>query len=267
PPSYEEVEAFARDDAPDAYERLIDRLLASPQYGERWGRHWLDVARYAETCGYERDQVKPNVWKYRDWVIAALNEDRPYDPFVTEQLAGDELPDRSEQTVIATGFLRLGTWNDEPNDPNEYKYDRLEDMVHATSTAFLGLTVKCARCHDHKFDPIRQTDYYRMAAAFWAGFVEPGPRDLLGGPDAKVRGVGTVFGWTDRGRDVPPLRLLKKGDPNRPAGVVEPRPMSFLPALDHPLAQPPAGAKTTHRRLELARWVTNPRNPLTARVW
>src|SRR5262249_36231913 len=221
PPSYEEVEAFARDDAPDAYERLIDRLLASPQYGERWGRHWLDVARYAETCGYERDQVKPNVWKYRDWVIAALNEDRPYDPFVTEQLAGDELPDRSEQTVIATGFLRLGTWNDEPNDPQEYKYDRLEDMVHAASTAFLGLTVKCARCHDHKFDPIRQTDYYRMAGAFWAGFIEAGPRELLGGPDAKTLGHD-VHGWTDRGAEVPPLRLLKKGDPARPGAAVEP---------------------------------------------
>ncbi|MFM7149786.1 MAG: DUF1549 domain-containing protein, partial [Gemmataceae bacterium] len=149
PPSYEEVEAFARDDRPEAYEKWIDRLLASPHYGERWGRYWLDVVRYAETSGYERDQVKPDVWKYRDWVIRAFNEDLPFERFVQEQLAGDELPDANERTAIATGFIRLGTWNDEPNDPKEYQYDRLEDMVGTTTTAFLALTVRCARCHDH----------------------------------------------------------------------------------------------------------------------
>ena len=267
PPTYEEVEAFAKDNSPDAYEKLIDKLLASPHYGERWGRYWLDVARYAETCGYERDQVKPDVWKYRDWVIKAFNDDMPYDRFVLEQLAGDELPDASASTVIATGFIRLGTWNDEPNDPNEYKYDRLEDMVGATSTAFLALTVKCARCHDHKFDAIRQTDYYRMAGAFWAGFIEPGPREHLGGPNAKALGHDGVFGWTDRGRDVPPIKLLKKGDPNRPGAVVEPGHLSTVPALDKPLASPPASAKTTTRRLQLAQWIVDPKNPLTARVW
>jgi hypothetical protein len=267
PPTFEQVEAFANDPDPTAYEKLIDTLLASPQYGERWGRHWLDVVRYAETCGYERDQPKPNVWKYRDWVIRAFNDDLPYDRFVAAQLAGDELPGRAEADVVATGFIRLGTWNDEPNDPNEYKYDRLEDMVGATSTAFLGLTVRCARCHDHKFDAIRQADYYRMAAAFWAGFVEPGPREHLGGPDAKALGVDGVFGWTDRGRDVPPIRLLKKGDPNRPGDVVPPGHLSFVAALDKPLAAPPADARTTQRRLQLAKWITDPRNPLTARVW
>ena len=267
PPSYEEAEAFATDPAPDAYERLVDRLLASPHYGERWGRHWLDVARYAETCGYERDQVKPNVWKYRDWVIGAFNRDMPFDRFVLEQLAGDELPGADAGTAAATGFIRLGTWNDEPNDPAEYQYDRLEDMVGATGTAFLGLTVRCARCHDHKFDPVRQADYYRMAAAFWAGPVAPGPRDLLGGPDAKTLGHDGVFGWTDRGREVPPLRLLKKGDPNRPGPVVEPGHLSAIPALDTPFAPPPPGARTTTRRLQLARWIADPRNPLAARVW
>ncbi|MBL8867574.1 MAG: DUF1549 domain-containing protein, partial [Planctomycetia bacterium] len=139
PPTFEQVEAFANDSSPDAYPKLVEKLLASPHYGERWGRHWLDIVRYAETCGYERDQVKPHVWKYRDYVVKAFNEDLPYDRFVKEQLAGDELPDRTERTAIATGFIRLGTWNDEPNDPNEYKYDRLEDMVGATSSAFLGL--------------------------------------------------------------------------------------------------------------------------------
>src|SRR5262249_35100438 len=156
---------------------------------------------------------------YRDWVIQAFNQDLPYDRFVTDQLAGDEEPERSEPTVIATGFLRLGTWNDEPNDPEEYKYDRLEDLVHATSTAFLALTVKCARCPDHKFDPLLQSDYYRMAAAFWAGSIEAGPRELLGGPDRRLLGY-PVLGWTDRGREVPPIHLLKKGDPHRPGPVV-----------------------------------------------
>ncbi len=267
PPSYDEVEAFAKDDAADAYEKVIDSLLASKHYGERWGRHWLDVARYAETCGYERDQVKPHVWKYRDWVIAAFNADMPFERFVTEQLAGDEMPNATEQSVIATGFIRLGTWNDEPNDPNEYQYDRLEDMVGATSTAFLGLTVRCARCHDHKFDPIRQTDYYRMAGAFWAGHIPSGPREHLGGPDEKALGRKDVFGWTDRGREVPPIKLLKKGDPNRPGAVVEPGHLSAMPDLDKPFAPPPKDAKTTTRRLQLATWIADPKNPLAARVW
>ncbi len=270
PPKYEEVEAFVKDDRPDAYEKLLDKLLldkllASPHYGERWGRYWLDVVRYAETCGYERDQVKPDVWKYRAWVIRAFNDDLPFERFVREQLAGDELPEATEQSVTATGFVRLGTWNDEPNDPKEYQYDRLEDMVGTTTTAFLALTVRCARCHDHKFDPISQTDYYRIGAAFWAGFVQPG--GPLGGPDAKALGHANVFGWTDKARTAPPLHLLKKGDPNRPGPVVEPGHLSAIPALDKPLAAPPEKAKTTTRRLQLANWITDPKNPLAARVW
>jgi hypothetical protein len=267
PPTFEEVESFIRDDAPDAYEKLIDRLLASPHLGERWGRYWLDVVRYAETSGYERDQEKPHVWKYRDWVIDSFNRDMPYRAFIFTQLAGDELDKRSEGDLTATGFIRLGTWNDEPNDPNEYKYDRLEDMVGTTSTAFLALTVRCARCHDHKFDPIRQTDYYRMAAAFWAGPIEPGPRELLGGPTPEQVGVKDVFAWTDRGRDVPPLKLLKKGDPNRPGPVVEPGHLSAIPALDKPFPDLAPSVKTTRRRSELATWITDRQNPLTARVW
>jgi hypothetical protein len=222
--------------------------------------------RYADTCGYERDQPKPGAWKYRDWVIQQLNEDTPYTRFVTQQLAGDEIPDRSDSSVIATAFIQLGTWNDEPNDPQEYKYERLEDMVHATSTAFLGMTVKCARCHDHKFDPIRQTDYYRLAAAFWAGPIEPGPRELLGGPDAKTLGYD-VFGWTDTQPNPPPLHLLKKGDPTRPGPAVAPGHLSFVPTLERPIEPPPADAKTSRRRLQLSRWIVDPANPLTARVW
>ena len=264
PPTYEEVEDFIRDSAPDAYERLVDRLLSSPHFGERAGRHWLDLVRYADTCGYERDQELPQAWKYRDWVVRAINEDMPFDQFILEQLAGDELPERSESSVIATGFLRLGTWNDEPNDPNEYKYERLEDMVHVTSTAFLGLTVKCARCHDHKFDPIPQTDYYRLAAAFWPGAVDPRGRELLGGPSKEELGFD-VLGWTDI-RQPPPLHLLRKGEPKQPLGVVEPGHLSLIPAMDRPLEPAPLGAKTTHRRRQLAEWIASPDNPLTPRV-
>ncbi|MCA8988643.1 MAG: DUF1549 domain-containing protein, partial [Planctomycetaceae bacterium] len=121
-PTPEEVTAFVEDKDPHAYEKLIDQLLDSPRYGERWARHWLDVVRFAETCGYERDQTKPFAWKYRYWVFNSFNSDKPYDEFIREQIAGDQMPDRSESTVIATGFLRLGTWNDEPNDPEDYKY-------------------------------------------------------------------------------------------------------------------------------------------------
>lgn len=267
PPSAEQLGDFLADDAPDAWERVVDELLASPQYGVRWARYWLDLVRYADTCGYERDQDKPNVWRYRDWVVRSLNEDKPYDQFVIEQLAGDEIRDRDEQSVIATGFLRLGTWNDEPNDPHEYKFERLEDMVHATSSAFMGLTVKCARCHDHKFDPILQLDYYRMAAAFWAGPIEPRDRSLLGGPSSDELGFEDVFGWTDLSPDSKPLRLLKKGDPKRPLDEVVPAHLSTIPAIHREFESPPNGSKTTQRRLQLARWITDPENPLTARVF
>ncbi|MEX1233228.1 MAG: DUF1549 domain-containing protein [Planctomycetaceae bacterium] len=265
PPSFEQIEEFASDSSPDAYERRVDELLSSPHYGERWGRYWLDLVRFAETCGYERDQVKPNVWKYRDWVVQSLNDDKPYDRFILEQLAGDELPAANEQTVIATGFLQLGTWNDEPNDPHEYKYERLEDMVHATSTAFLGMTVKCARCHDHKFDPIPQRDYYRMASAFWAGFIEPGAGKLLGGPDKDQLGYD-VLGWTDSGRDPEPLHLLKKGDPKHPGPVVEFANLTMIPTHATPVSPPSDDAKTSQRRLQMAQWIVDPDNTLTARV-
>ena len=265
PPTAEQTAAFAAQPSAAAYEAVVDGLLASPRFGERWGRYWLDIARYAETCGYERDQVKPNVWRYRDWVIRAFNQDLPYDQFIMAQLAGDEMPAHNEDSLVATGFLRLGTWNDEPNDAEEYKYERLEDMVHVTSTAFLGLTVKCARCHDHKFDPISQVDYYRMASAFWAGYIQPG-QGSLGGPDSKALGA-EVFGWTDVSATPPPLPVLLKGDPKRPGKPVDPATMSFLPQLSRPLAPAPAGSKTSSRRRQLAEWIIDPKNPLTARVW
>lgn len=166
PPSLEEVEAFANDPDPAAYEKLVDRLLASPHYGEKWGRHWLDLVRYAESNSFERDGTKPYVWRYRDYVIRAFNNDKPYNRFLMEQLAGDELPDRSVETVTATGYYRLGQWDDEPADPLQARFDDLDDILSTTSQTMLGMTINCARCHDHKIDPIPQADYYRLLAFF-----------------------------------------------------------------------------------------------------
>ncbi|NRA97317.1 MAG: DUF1549 domain-containing protein, partial [Planctomycetes bacterium] len=191
PPSPEEVAAFLADDAPDAWERLVDRLLASPHYGERWGRHWLDVVRYAETNSFERDGAKPFVWKYRDWVIRSLNEDKPFDRMILEQLAGDELDDATAETIIATGYYRLGQWDDEPADPEQALYDDLDDIVATTAQAFLGLTMNCARCHDHKLDPIPQADYYRMLA-FMRNIRRYGVRAHGTVVDASVRVVASV---------------------------------------------------------------------------
>jgi hypothetical protein len=166
PPTPAEVEAFVNDTSPTAYERLVDRLLDSPRYGEKWGRHWLDLVRFAETNSYERDGPKPNAWRYRDYVIRAFNDDKPYDRFVREQLAGDELEDGGAEGLIATGFYRLGIWDDEPTDREQAFFDGLDDIVATVGQVFLGLTVDCARCHDHKLDPIPQKDYYRLLAFF-----------------------------------------------------------------------------------------------------
>lgn len=266
PPTFEQIEQFVSDESPDAWESQVDRLLESPHFGERWARHWLDLVRFAETSGYERDQEKPFAWKYRDWVVQAINSDLPYDEFVIQQLAGDELADRTTDNVIATGFLRLGTWNDEPNDPHDYKYDRLEDLVHTTSTAFLGMTFKCARCHDHKFDPIPQQDYYRIAATFWPGPIEPRDRGLLGGPSSEELGVPEVLGWTDVRLDPPPFHLLKNGSRHQPLEAVSAASPTLVPHTHRKFEDAKKESRTTGRRLQLARWIASRENPLTARV-
>jgi mono/diheme cytochrome c family protein len=168
PPSAEEVEAFVADRDPAAYEKLIDRLLASGHYGERWGRHWLDLARFAESHGYEQDYDRPHAYHYRDFVIRALNDDMAYDRFVRLQIAGDELEPDNPQALLATGFLGAGTHATQitANQVEKERYDELDDMVNTTGTAFLGLTIGCARCHDHKFDPIPTSDYYHLLATF-----------------------------------------------------------------------------------------------------
>ena len=166
PPSWEEPSRLPEGPGDLAYTRLVDEFLGRPQYGERWARHWLDVVRYAESNGYERDGTKPHAWRYRDYVIDAFNQDKPYDRFLTEQLAGDEIDGTDAESQIATTFLRLGTWDDEPAEERRDRYDQLDDVLGTASSAFLGLTLRCARCHDHKFEPFSQEDYYRSLSFF-----------------------------------------------------------------------------------------------------
>jgi hypothetical protein len=186
PPAPEEVDAFLADGEPQAYERLVDRVLASPHYGERWARHWLDVVRFAETNGFEMNQPRPNAWPYRDYVIRALNEDKPYTDFIREQLAGDALG-----VDEATGFLVGGPW-DQVTSPDvvltkNQRDSELHDIVSTTSSAFLGLTVGCAKCHDHKFDPISQRDYFSMRAVFAGVRHGERPLQVAEDPERKVR--------------------------------------------------------------------------------
>ena len=161
---------FLADDSPDAYDKLVDRLLASPAYGERWAQHWLDLARFAETDGFEHDLVRPNAWRYRDWVIDALNRDLPFDQFVRLQIAGDELLPDDRDAAIATGFLLCGPDMPDLNLQDERRHVVLNEMTATVGAVFLGMQIGCAQCHDHKFDPIRQHDFYRLRA-----FFEPGP--------------------------------------------------------------------------------------------
>jgi len=268
PPEPAELDAFlaARKKDPEAaYRAAVDRLLASPAYGERWGRWWLDQARYADSNGYSIDAPR-TIWKYRDWVVGALNADQPFDRFSIEQLAGDLLPNATEAQRVATGFHRNTLLNQEGGiDVEQFRVDSVFDRVGTTGTVWLGLTVGCAQCHDHKFDPIAQNDYYRLAAAFWPGPVHNGRAKALGGPSAEQLGFD-VLGWTDLGRDAPPLHALAKGDRHRPLAEVRAGGPSFLPALAGDFPPPPAEAGTTLRRSHLAAWITAPGNPLTPRV-
>ena len=166
PPTPEETEAFLNDDSENAWEALVDRLLESPHYGERWGRHWLDLVHYADSGGYERDFDWPTMWRYRDYVIDAFNNDKPYDQFIIQQIAGDEVNPDSVEANIATGYLRMVLDNNIKDERT--RMDELDDNVATTSQTFLAMTVQCARCHNHKFDPIPQKDYYQMQAVFFS---------------------------------------------------------------------------------------------------
>ncbi|HTM50328.1 MAG TPA: PSD1 and planctomycete cytochrome C domain-containing protein [Bryobacteraceae bacterium] len=300
PPTLAEQDAFLKD--PSRFPQLVDELLSRPTYGERWGRHWLDLVRYAETNGYERDATKPYAWRYRDYVIRSFNQDKPFDRFILEQLAGDELPDASAETLIALGYYRLGPWDDEPADPQEDRFDQLDDMVSATSQVFLGMTLGCARCHNHKFEPLTARDYYSMVAIF-DGLQRPrkGRRELdlpLGTPaqvqkqrerDREIEALekenddvsdeerrqriaalrrevpdlprGYYFDEPDP--QPPPTRLLIRGKAAMPGPPAPPAVPEVLTA-EQPQFPPPA--RTSLRRLTLAKWLASPANPLTARV-
>jgi len=256
PPTIAEQEAFAQSGDLAA---VIQDLLSRPEYGERWARHWLDVVRYADSNGYERDAEKPFVWRYRDYVIRALNDDKPFDRFVLEQIAGDELPDRNVDSHIATGFLRLGHWDDEPADPAADRFDQLDDIVSTTGQAFLGLTIGCARCHDHKFEPLSTRDYYSLVAVF-----HPLERPREGRTEKPLSIDGTeIYAWRETA-NIPVTHVLRRGSPNSLGDVVTPAVPAILVALQPEFPQ--ASGTTSQRRLALAHWIASPDNPLTARV-
>ena len=171
PPTEQEIQSFLADKSPEAYTKVVDRLLASPRYGEHWGRHWLDVARYADSTGNDEDHRYPHAWRYRDYVIDAFNSDMPYNQFVREQIAGDLLPppegsEVNRRGIVATGFLALGAKAIAQQDKKKMLYDVYDEQVDVTSKALLGVTLACARCHDHKFDPLLTKDYYSMISMF-----------------------------------------------------------------------------------------------------
>ncbi|MCA9190864.1 MAG: PSD1 domain-containing protein [Planctomycetales bacterium] len=254
PPTLRQQEQFNS----RSWNDTLDQVLSNPDYGQRWARHWLDVVRYADTNGYERDAEKPFVWRYRDYVIDAFNDDKPFDRFVMEQVAGDELTDATLESHVATGFLRLGHWDDEPADPLTDRFDQLDDIVNTTSQAFLGLTLGCARCHDHKFEPLTQQDYYGLVDVF-APLERPreGRKELT----VKIDGV-EVYSWHEPNTTVPATHILVRGSPLRPAKPVAPAVPAILVSKQPEF--PTAGKTTTRRRLGLAQWLVQ--HPLTARV-
>jgi cytochrome c553 len=215
PPTLAEVEAFLADDSPEAFEKVVDRLLASPAFGERWGRHWLDVARYGESTGSARNLPMPHAWRYRDWVIAAFNQDKPFDQFIREQIAGDLLPSATpqerDQQLIATGFLALGVKDVNQRFKVRYIMDNVDEQIDTVSRSVLGLTASCARCHDHKFDPIPATDYYALAGIFRSS-------DLCDGLRNKMGGGGLDYYDTEK---LLPLFSDKPADPASAAKVTE----------------------------------------------
>jgi hypothetical protein len=247
PPTPEEVAAFVRDQRPDAYERLVDQLLISPHFGERWGRHWLDMARYADSNGFLGDGVRPNAWKFRDWVIAAINDDLPFDEFTIQQLAGDLLPEQSIAALTATGFHRNAALNTEAgSDKEESRFQYLADRVNTTGRVWMGLTVGCAQCHTHKYDPITIRDYYSLYA-FFNNTVD---RDE---PKTKAPALGEV---KEERRET---YVHLAGDYARPGPTVMPASLSALPPMK-------AAAETEATRLDLAQWLVSPEHPLTSRV-
>ena len=304
PPSPEEVQRFVGDRSPDAWPRLVERLLDSPAYAERWAQHWLDVVRFAESDGFEYDTHRSDAWRYRDYVIRSIREDKPYDQFLREQLAGDEIDPKNQDLLVAAGFHRLGPLRKNAGN-QDAAYNRNEilvEMTNAIGSAMLGMTLGCARCHDHKFDPIRQRDYYRMQAFFATTFqkdiplssaerqaewkvrtaaveaeikslraklkqaVEPeraGLEKQIAETEARLPPPLPALQTVEENAAQPvPVHVLARGDSAQPGDPVGMRPLGVLLADD----APEWGDRMDAPRLALAKWITDPANPLTARV-
>jgi Protein of unknown function (DUF1549)/Protein of unknown function (DUF1553) len=272
PPTPDEVDAFVADPDPSAYLRLVDRLLASPHYGERWARHWMDVARFAESHGYEQDYDRTHAYHYRDFLIRALNRDMPYTQFAAWQVAGDELAPADPMALAATGFLGAGAFPTQLTEAEfeSARYNELDDVVSTIGTSFLGLSVGCARCHDHKYDPIPSDDYYRLAATFTTTIrseidVPLGP----GSKPVKMQVTSEGFPHTKHHADergfphfYKETYILRRGDVNQKAGEATPdvlrvlnrggRNMSFWK-----VETPEGWSRTSFRRAALTRWLVD----------
>jgi hypothetical protein len=309
PPTPEEVDAFVHDKSANAWAKVVDRLLDSPHYGEQWGRHWLDVVRFAESDGYEYDTHRPDAWRYRDYVIRSFNQDKPYNEFVKEQLAGDEMAlakdgAKNDEYLVASGFNRLGPLRKNAGNQKvaSSRNEVLVEMTNIVGAAFLGVTVGCARCHDHKFDPFRQSDYYRIMGYF----AQTQPNDLVQAtkeeqeawkkqaapvqseitklqykmrraPDGEKNGIAvqiddledklppalpSIYTVTDDSKETKPVEILFHGDYQQPTAKVGARPLGIL----LPEGAPEEPVSTSTPRLKLANWIADDANPLTARV-
>ncbi len=364
PPTLAEVKEFVADQRPDAFDRLVDKLLDSPHYGERWARHWLDIVRFSDSGGFEYDRERDNAWRYRDYVIRAFNNDKPYDRFLKEQLAGDELYPNNVEARVATGYLRLGVENNIKTE--QTRMDELDDIVVTTANSLMGVTIGCARCHNHKFDPIPQKDYYRMQAVFFGTKAEERPlatdeqlakhkatvkaieelqkpirkdiraveqptrdkiiakrraelpeymrlalatpaekrtegqklnanqvektlesireEDLIAEMPAAARAkrellqaqiddldrqkpkLETAMAMTEAGREAPASYFLHRGNIGQKGSRMTPGVLSVATDGEWQFPAPSAGATSSFRRAGFAEWLTNPENPLTARV-
>lgn len=304
PPTPEEVKAFVEDKSPDAWPRLVDRLLASPRYGEQWGRHWLDVVRFAESDGFEYDTHRLDAWRYRDYVIHAFNSDKPYDQFIREQIAGDELNPNNEIHRIAAGFNRLGPLRKNAGNQEvaSSRNEVLTEMTNIVGAAVLGVTLGCARCHDHKFDPIRHSDYYRMQGYFaqtheddvpltgaeeqarWKTTAEPLQKEIKALQEKMNRAeesekpalikqidalmdrmpapLPALFSVRDDPARLTPIHILNRGEYMLKGASVGMRP----PGVFLPPGAPELPLDTPNPRSRLAEWLTSADNPLTARV-
>jgi hypothetical protein len=310
PPTPAEMAEFVADKSPNAWSKVVEKLLASSHYGERWGQHWLDVVRFAETDGYEYDTHRGDAWRYRDYVIRAFNNDKPFDRFILEQVAGDEIAPKEDETLIAAGFNRLGPLRKNAGNQEvaSSRNEVLTEMTNVVGAAFLGVTVGCARCHDHKFDPVRQSDYYRLQAYFGTTYeqevAKATPADEAAWKETalpiqnEIKAVRSQM-FALRGKkdpesldkreqltklteelteklpaplpslhsvvtrdEKPDIHILARGEYTAKGARVGPRPLGVLLPPDAP--ELPEGTKNP--RTELAKWIANPDNPLTARV-